>query len=129
MGDSKTAVLVIDHGSKLEAANQSLDALVAMIASLVAENGGELFVRAAHMELASPSIAEAFAECVAAGANEVVAVPYMLAPGRHVSRDIPALVALAGERFPHVKVRVTGPLGPHALLAQLVLERATSASA
>ena len=52
------------------------------------------------MELAEPSIAEGFADCVRAGATEVVAFPYMLSPGKHVTRDIPRLVAEAARGVP-----------------------------
>jgi antibiotic biosynthesis monooxygenase (ABM) superfamily enzyme len=62
------------------------------------------------MELADPSIADGFAACVAAGATEVVAFPYMLTPGKHSVRDIPRLVAEAAARFPgHQGVSVLRP--------------------
>jgi sirohydrochlorin ferrochelatase len=121
-GANKTALLIIDHGSKQQAANQSLDQIVELVDALLDRE--DVVVYAAHMELAPPSVAQAFAASVAAGATRVIAVPYLLAGGRHASRDIPSLVSKAAEPYPEVSVRVSEPLGPHRLLAQLVIERA-----
>src|SRR5690348_4525173 len=76
-----TALVLVDHGSRNEAANASLEAVARDVARLA----GDRFVAvlAAHMEIASPSIADAFESAVAAGAGLVVVVLYFLAPGRH----------------------------------------------
>lgn len=114
------SILLVDHGSRRDEANQSLVKLAALVNSQV---GPDVFVSYAHMELASPTIAEGYATCVESGAEEVIVHPYMLAPGRHASEDIPNLVKAAASSFPEVSYRVTEPLGVHELLARLVLER------
>ena len=113
-----TALLLVDHGSRRAAANDNLEA----IAELARERLGEdAIVRFAHMELAEPTIARAFDECVAAGADEVVVFPWFLASGRHAREDIPRLVAEAAKRHPGVRHRVTSPFGPHPLLVDAAL--------
>ena len=47
------------------------------------------------MEMASPSINAAVTDLASEGYREVVIVPYFLSPGRHITEDIPALVAEA----------------------------------
>ena len=117
---TRRAILLIDHGSKREEANTLLE----RVAELVREQAGDdIVVRTAHMELAEPTIAQGFAACVEAGATEVVAVPFMLLPGRHAREHIPALVEEAAASHVGVAWRVTDPLGPHPLLARIVLER------
>ena len=86
--------------------------------------GDSVLVRHAHMELAEPSIAAGFAACVAAGATEVIAFPYMLSPGKHVTRDVPRLVAEAARDLPGVSYRVTDAFGVHEKLAELIALRA-----
>ena len=113
------ALLLVDHGSKQAEANRMLEG----VAELVRRRRPGLIVQAAHTDLATPDIAQAFALCVAAGATEVVVHPYMLAPGRHAMQDIPRLVAEAARAFPKVAYRVSEPLGVHEKLAELVLER------
>jgi sirohydrochlorin ferrochelatase len=113
------AILLIDHGSRRAEAN----AMLAQIAALVAEASGGLVVRHAHMELARPTIADGVLACVEAGATEIVAMPYMLSPGRHALEDIPRLVGEALEAHPEVSARVAPPLGVHRALAEVVLAR------
>lgn len=115
------AFLLVDHGSRAAEANESLGEVVALVQSRVGEG---IVVLGAHMELASPSVAEGVAEAVKAGAKEIVVVPYFLAPGRHSRKDIPALVSEASAAHPSVLFVVAEPLGPHPLLAELVLLRA-----
>lgn len=80
-------------------------------------------VEPAHMELAAPTIAEAFARCVERGATRVLVFPYFLSPGRHWTEDIPALVADAAKTFPHVPWLVTAPFGLHPKMLDIINDR------
>ncbi len=117
----RKAILIIDHGSKRGEANAMLDCVSNLVQAMA---GGNVIVRYAHMELAEPSIADGFAECVKAGATEVVAFPYMLSPGKHSTGDIPRLVAAAAVSYPAVRYSVTPAFGVHEKLAELILLRA-----
>lgn len=119
-----TGILLIDHGSRVDEANEMLHEVAALVQLT---SSGSAIVCPAHMELAQPTIAEGFAACVARGASEVVAVPYMLSPGRHSTSDIPRLVADAAAAFPTVTWRVASCLGLDARLAKLVLDRTREA--
>jgi sirohydrochlorin ferrochelatase len=115
------AILLIDHGSKREEANEML----ACVRGMVQEQAGpDVLVGYAHMELAEPTIAQGIAECVKRGATEVVAFPYMLSPGKHSTRDIPRMIDEAAKAFPDVKFSVTPAFGVHEKLGEVVLERA-----
>ena len=114
------AILLIDHGSVRQEANDMLEGVAALVRQLA---GPSVIVQAAHMELAEPAIDEGFRRCVEAGATEVVAFPYMLSPGKHSTRDIPRLVGEAAAAFPGVSYRVTEAFGVHEKLAEVVLER------
>ena len=120
----KRAILIVEHGSKREEAN----AMLQHVAELVAQSAPNDHVESAHMELAEPSIEQGFDSCVAAGATEVVVHPYMLAPGRHATSDIPRLVEEAASRHPGVAFRVTAPLGVDRRLAELIMTRVEEAS-
>ena len=120
------SILIIDHGSRLEAANDMLGCVARLVQSLA---GDGVIVEFAHMELAEPSIPTGFARCVERGATEVVAFPYMLSPGKHSTRDIPNLVADAAAAHPSVRFAVTPAFGVHEKLAELILLRAGIATA
>ena len=115
------AILLIDHGSVKAEANHMVSCMANLLQHVV---GPSVIVRHAHMELAEPSIAQGFAECARAGADEVIAFPYMLSPGKHVTRDVPRLVAEAAREFPDIPFRVTDAFGVHEKLAELIALRA-----
>ena len=119
MTSEKPAILLVDHGSRRPEANEQLEEIARL---LRARQPGRI-VHVAHMEIAPPSIAEGIAACVDDGAREVVVHPYLLAPGRHSTEDIPAQCAAAVRDLPGVEVRVSPPLGVHEKLIDVILER------
>ncbi len=119
--EDQTAIILVDHGSRLASANDMLNDVVALFRRV----SGYPIVAAAHMELASPSIADAFSACVAQGATRVVVHPYFLSPGRHSTTDIPRMVAEAAKHHPDVSFHVTQPLGLDEQIAQVIVKRIT----
>lgn len=119
-------VILVDHGSRREESNLQLAEMVRVFASAPGVAGKFEIVEPAHMELASPSIADAFAKCVERGAKSVIVFPYFLAPGRHWREDIPQLAAEAAASFPGTPLVVTAPLGPHPAMATIIHERISS---
>jgi len=115
------AILLIDHGSRRDAANEMMDCMANLVQAMA---GSSVVVRYAHMELAEPSIAAGVRSCVEAGATELIAFPYMLSPGKHSTGDIPRMVAAAAAEYPDVAVRVTDAFGVHEMLGELILKRA-----
>lgn len=113
------ALILVDHGSRRAEANS----VVEQLARRLRDRTPERVVTFAHMELAHPTVAEAVAEAVAAGATEIVVHPYFLAPGNHSTDDIPRLAQEAIDRHPGVTLRVTAPLGVHEKILDVVLER------
>jgi sirohydrochlorin ferrochelatase len=115
------AILLIDHGSRRDAANEMMDCMASLVQTMA---GRDVIVRYAHMELAEPSISSGVRQCVEAGATELIVFPYMLSPGKHSTGDIPRMVAEAAEPYPALDVRVTSAFGVHEKLAELILGRA-----
>lgn len=121
MSMSQRAVIVVDHGSRRDAANQLLDTVVSQLREIT----GERFVAVepAHMELAEPTLAQAFQRCIKAGADDVTVALFFLSPGRHATGDIPRMAEEMRQAHPGLTVRVTGPLAPDRRLAELLLDR------
>jgi sirohydrochlorin ferrochelatase len=113
-------LLLVDHGSRNAAANETLDAIAQLVRERMPDGA---LVRVAHMELCTPTIAEALATLIEEGATQLVVMPYFLAPGRHSTEDVPRMVREAMVAHPTIAFRVTEPLGVHALLAELVIAR------
>ena len=112
-------VMIVDHGSRRAASNEALLDVVAQFRKSLPYR----LVEPAHMELAEPSIDQAFDTLVANGAKFVVVHPYFLLPGRHWAEDIPRLAAEAAQKHPAVRHLVTAPLGIHELMARIMDDR------
>lgn len=112
-------IILIDHGSKRASANEMLNDVVRVFR----EVSGASIVEAAHMELAEPTLADAFAACVEQGATEIVIHPYFLAPGRHSTEDIPRMAEEAAALYPLTPYRVTEPLGIDPRMSEVIALR------
>src|SRR3712207_1835152 len=68
----RLGLLVVGHGSRRSAANDLLVSVTAALAERVPAHA----VEAAFLEIARPTIAEAYAALVAAGCDQLVVHPY-----------------------------------------------------
>lgn len=118
-----SALLLIAHGSRHDEANADLF----QVAAAMRRRGGYEVVEAAFLELAEPGIDAAGARCVAAGVKRVVLLPYFLAAGVHVRRDLLDARRRLAERYPAVEFSLAEPLGRHPLLLDIVADRARQA--
>ena len=114
---ASVGIIIVDHGSKVAAANERLERLCEAYVKTRAPK--HWVVRPAHMELASPSISEAFDALVEAGCATVVCHPFFLSQGRHVREDVPALLDEAASRL-NISYSLTPPLGEAPALLDLV---------
>ncbi|HEX5691061.1 MAG TPA: CbiX/SirB N-terminal domain-containing protein, partial [Roseiflexaceae bacterium] len=120
---SPRALLLVAHGSRRRGSAAALVRLAERTRSL----GIAPIVEVAFLEHARPSVGEALARCRAAGADEIVVLPYFLTYSVFVRETLPRMVAAAQASYPDVAVRLTKPLGNHPALAQLLLKRAVEA--
>ena len=111
------ALVIVDHGSRRPDAHAHLEAL----GRRVQERAPGLAVRIAHMEQAEPSLARTIEACIAEGMSEVAVHPLFLAPGRHLTDDIPALVEAIRASHPGIEIRLLDPIGARQELADLIL--------
>lgn len=114
-----TALVVVDHGSKRQAANNMLFDIADNIRSRT-----NVPVFAAHMELAKPTITDAVDQCSLAEISHIIVVPFFLSPGRHATTDIPQLTAEAVARHAGMSYEVRPPIGTHPAIIDVVLDRA-----
>jgi sirohydrochlorin ferrochelatase len=118
----KTGIIIVDHGSRRAQSNELLEEVAAQFGKRFAEMYD--IVEPAHMEIAEPSIASAYAKCVERGATRVVVCPFFLGPGKHWTGDIPRLAREACQQHPGTTYHVTMPLGLDDLILDLLAKRA-----
>ena len=120
------ALLLLAHGSRQPEANEAVRELAARIRHR--SGGGFQAVRHAFLELAAPSAEEVVAELVAEGAGELVIIPFFLAPGRHLTEDLPALRRRLESAHPGLEIRLTGIPGQAPGMVDLLLGLAREAT-
>ena len=91
----KKALLILVHGTPRPAANRDLYAVIERLKQRPDAAQKFPIVEIGFMECNEPTIPEAIALCIAAGAQSVVAVPYFLHTGTHVADDLPSLLEQA----------------------------------
>ena len=111
------ALVILDHGSRRAEAHDHLE----WLAERVRSRAPDLVVAVAHLEIAQPSLAVTIDACVAQGVDEIAVHPLFLAPGLHLSRDVPRELEQAAARHPGVAIRLTEALGTRDALADLIL--------
>jgi sirohydrochlorin ferrochelatase len=113
-------LLLIAHGSRRQGANEEIARLAETIAAR-ADNGYDGVVPA-FLEIAEPNIHQGIKHCVELGADHIVVMPYFLAAGNHVNKDIPGEIACAQVGAPDVKIEMAQYLGANEAMAGLVLD-------
>ena len=100
------ALVLIAHGSRLEAANAEIRALAQKLEARLKHP-----VIGAFLELAEPSIPDAVDLALREGPHEILILPYFLTQGRHVQEDIPAILAEKARAYPETPLRLLPYLG------------------
>lgn len=106
MKKNSRALVLIAHGSRLEAANEEIRALAGRLATRLGYP-----VIGAFLELATPSIPEAVDLALQSGKGEILVLPYFLTQGRHVQEDIPAILAEKARAHPETPLKLLPYLG------------------
>ena len=118
-----TGIIVFAHGSRIEAANESVRALAAALARA----GSFPHVEPAFLELGRPDLAGAVDRLAARGVDRIVVIPYFLTLGIHLERDLPQLVTALMASHPGIAIHVTPPLDGHPALLDILLDRSREA--
>ncbi|WP_081957314.1 precorrin-3B C(17)-methyltransferase [Paenibacillus sp. FSL R7-0273] len=120
---SKKTILLVGHGSRVEAGNEELRGFTARLA---ARRPG-LNIETCFIELSAPSIAEGIERCVAGGAAEIYVVPIILFAAGHSKLDIPMAIDRAKMKYPEVQFAYGRPVGVQERAADIVLDRINEA--
>lgn len=118
------ALLIMSHGSPRSEANE----VVTRLAGVLESGTGHELVRVGYLDVNEPTILQAIDQCIAAGASEIIAVPYFLHSGKHVVRDLPDLLEVAQARHPGVRILMTDYVGRDPLIDSVLLARVNEAA-
>lgn len=89
-------LVIIAHGSRSMVWNAAIETFTESAREINKKNGAFFSdVSCSYLEHAIPSIPDALQE-LSQSSNSIVAVPFFLAPGVHVQKDVPALIKSVG---------------------------------
>ncbi len=116
------ALIIVAHGSRKESSNAEVMALVVKVKSLV--DAQYDVIKTAFLEFAEPSLEESITASVKEGVTHMVILPYFLASGNHVTRDIPTVVEQMEIMYPEVKIELKEHLGSSEGMVSLLISMA-----
>jgi precorrin-8X/cobalt-precorrin-8 methylmutase len=116
-------IVVAGHGSRDPDSVREFEALV----ELIRARAPQAAVSHGYLEFSSPTIAQAVAANVAAGARRIAVVPGVLLAARHAKNDMPAELLELGRDYPDVEFHFGAPLNPHPQLLQVAQEHIVAA--
>lgn len=116
-------LLVVAHGSRRAASN---DEVKAVVDRLRAAPSGFAAIETAFLELAEPSVEAGLERLAERGARHIVVMPYFLAAGSHVARDIPEILDGFRARRPDIRLTLKRHIGSAAGMGRLILDMATT---
>lgn len=114
------AILFVGHGSRDQEGN---DQVVQFVEQLRPNIDVRFHVETCFLEFGLPTIAEGMANCVKAGAKEIVVIPLILLSAGHSKLHIPQAIDEAKERYPHVNIIYGRPIGIHEQTFTILQER------
>lgn len=116
------ALIIVAHGSRKASSNEEVKALGENLKSL--QDKRYDLVIPAFLEFANPSLEESILSCIDKGTSEIVILPYFLASGNHVTRDIPEVVQKIQSSHPQVKIILKEHLGSSSDMVRLLSDMA-----
>lgn len=119
------AILFISHGSKAEKSRRENETA----ARLIRLKSGVSVVEYAFLEADRPDISEGIRRCVEQGADRIIVLLNFLNTGRHVAKDIPAILEQEKRKYPRLTFILTPPVGTHPRISELFLEMIEDARA
>jgi sirohydrochlorin ferrochelatase len=110
-------LLVLAHGTPTAGANEPIERIASSLEETFAE------VAVGYMETNTPTILEAADDLVARGVERIVALPYFLHLGRHVTEDLPRQIGHLRKRHLGTTYLIAEYLGFDPLLAEVIKVR------
>ena len=112
-----------EYRKQLDAIRAEANHDLVIVAEKLLEQSDYSIIVSSYLELAEPSIPTGVRQCVEAGADHVLMMPYFLSAGSHVTRDLERFRKEAADEFVDVKFDLCPPLGLHPLMLEIIKSR------
>ena len=113
----ETGLLIMAHGTPKTGANEPIENLVNYLQKTFSE------VVVGYLEINKPTIPDAADDLAARGIKRIIALPYFLHLGEHVTEDLPEIVNSVQQRHSDMTYLLAEHLGFDSRLANVVKSR------
>ncbi len=117
------AIIFFGHGARDPRWREPFDRL----AALWREQQPDTSVELAFLEMMQPSLEEAVATLVSAGATQITIVPVFFGQGGHLRNDFPVLLEECRGKFPNIQLSTTPAVGENLAVLQAIVDFGTRA--
>jgi sirohydrochlorin cobaltochelatase len=114
----RDGVILFAHGSRDPKWREPVEA----VAALIRRRQPEARVSAAYLELCEPSLPDAAAQMISAGARSLCIFPIFFGVGKHAREDLPVLVDDLRAAHPGVRITLLPAAGEHEAVIALVAD-------
>ncbi|MEO6319826.1 MAG: CbiX/SirB N-terminal domain-containing protein [Polaromonas sp.] len=111
-------IILFAHGSR----DPQWRAPIEAVATQISARQPETLVRCAYLEISVPSLQEASAELIAAGARQLRVFPLFLGVGKHAREDLPLLIEQVRTAHPDVHIELLQAAGEYEQLTALMAD-------
>lgn len=118
------AVLLV---GRLDSQQSRASASITRTAAHAQREGIALLVGVCFLHERRPSLVEGINQSMAAGARQVIVVPFLTECAKTLRHEVACALEAARADLPHAAIQLTPTLGDHPALARLVLQRALEA--
>lgn len=116
------ALLVIAHGSRAAPANTEFLTLIGTLRENQPTSLNQYqYIEGVFLELGAPSLSQAVEKLVDQGVAKFDVYPLFFNCGKHVSKDIPALVAEVEYKYKNISIRLLEYFGSSTQLTKAVI--------
>jgi sirohydrochlorin ferrochelatase len=113
------AVIYICHGSRVATGREQAAAFIKKCMNRVKVPIQEY----CFLELASPTIEDAFISCINKGATKIAVIPVLLLTAAHAKKDIPNELDRLSSLYPNVHVKYGSPIGVNPKMVEPLIDR------
>jgi len=124
MNDATQGIVLFGHGAR----NAEYVQPFLRIQAEVRARAPEMAVEIGFLELTQPPLETAIGTLLARGVDHIRIVPIFFAPGRHVLKDLPELIAALIDRHPQLEIDIAPCVGEGASVIAAMAEHALGTS-
>ena len=115
-------IIIIGHGERSNK-DTTIEDVAKQVHRMIHPECTYNCVRTAYLQFTKPGVHDAIKDSILCGAKRIIIHPYFLSSGVHVTENIPEIIKEMKANYPEIEFIYTDPLGGHAKLAEVVLER------